>query len=111
MSLEKLEARDTQADLGQLANRLICEIVTEPNSVQTFTPGHTIVMLNSDQVRELVGRSWMMGARVALNVAGGRAPCRVCGCWELEACDGGCGWAEADLCTACAEAQAWETSV
>lgn len=27
--------------------------------------------------------------------------CRACGCWELRACEGGCGWAAADLCTAC----------
>lgn len=29
--------------------------------------------------------------------------CRVCGCTDLRACEGGCGWAEADLCTRCAE--------
>jgi hypothetical protein len=28
--------------------------------------------------------------------------CRQCGCTELHACPGGCGWAEPDLCTACA---------
>jgi hypothetical protein len=27
--------------------------------------------------------------------------CRVCRCSEEDACDGGCGWAEPDLCTAC----------
>ncbi len=27
--------------------------------------------------------------------------CRVCGCWELQACEAGCGWAAADRCTAC----------
>ena len=27
--------------------------------------------------------------------------CRVCGCSEHDACDGGCAWAEPDLCTAC----------
>lgn len=27
--------------------------------------------------------------------------CRVCGCWELAACDEGCAWASADRCTAC----------
>ena len=27
--------------------------------------------------------------------------CRVCGCWELLACEGGCAWASADRCTAC----------
>lgn len=27
--------------------------------------------------------------------------CRVCGCTEAFACEGGCHWAEADLCSAC----------
>jgi hypothetical protein len=29
--------------------------------------------------------------------------CRVCGCTELEACEGGCIWVEADLCSRCVE--------
>lgn len=27
--------------------------------------------------------------------------CRVCGCWEFQACEGGCYWVEKDLCSAC----------
>ena len=27
--------------------------------------------------------------------------CRVCGCSEAAACEGGCAWARPDLCTAC----------
>lgn len=27
--------------------------------------------------------------------------CRVCGCYELAACDVGCSWVEPDLCSAC----------
>jgi hypothetical protein len=29
--------------------------------------------------------------------------CRVCGCTEDNACEGGCSWVEDDLCSACAE--------
>ena len=29
--------------------------------------------------------------------------CRVCGCTYLRPCASGCGWAERDLCTVCAE--------
>lgn len=29
--------------------------------------------------------------------------CRACGCSTDDPCEGGCGWAEEDLCTACAE--------
>lgn len=31
----------------------------------------------------------------------GRRTCRVCGCWQLRACPGGCAWASADRCSAC----------
>jgi hypothetical protein len=32
--------------------------------------------------------------------------CRVCGCTEVDACPGGCGWvsSEEDLCTTCGDA-------
>lgn len=49
----------------------------------------------------MLAEAWMMGLRTARNILQGRHVCRICGCWELEACDGGCAWAEADLCTAC----------
>ena len=29
--------------------------------------------------------------------------CRVCGCTEYNACEGGCWWVEEDLCSACAD--------
>lgn len=29
--------------------------------------------------------------------------CRVCGCTDSHACDGGCYWVEDDLCSACAD--------
>lgn len=28
--------------------------------------------------------------------------CRICGCTDLNACEGGCHWVEEDLCSACA---------
>lgn len=31
--------------------------------------------------------------------------CRVCGCTDHNACDGGCHWVEEDLCSSCAD---WE---
>jgi hypothetical protein len=37
-------------------------------------------------------------------LAGGEPVCRVCGCTDERACDGGCIWAEADLCSRCARA-------
>ena len=29
--------------------------------------------------------------------------CRVCGCTDDEACEGGCTWVEEDLCSRCAQ--------
>jgi hypothetical protein len=29
--------------------------------------------------------------------------CRVCGCTDEEACEGGCSWVEPDLCSACVD--------
>jgi len=29
--------------------------------------------------------------------------CRVCGCTQRRACDGGCWWIEPDLCSACVD--------
>lgn len=33
-----------------------------------------------------------------------RRTCRACGCWELQACEGGCSWISADRCSACPDA-------
>ena len=37
--------------------------------------------------------------------------CRVCGCWEYNACPdedfGACWWVEPDLCSACADVVDW----
>lgn len=46
-------------------------------------------------------RAFGHGQALAINLAAGRRTCRVCGCWDLHACDGGCAWAGEDICTAC----------
>lgn len=33
--------------------------------------------------------------------AGEIGQCRVCGCTDIRACEGGCIWAEVDLCSRC----------
>lgn len=44
----------------------------------------------------------LMIERAAELVAEARArSCRVCGCTDERACEGGCRWVEADLCSAC----------
>lgn len=34
--------------------------------------------------------------------------CRICGCTENNACDGGCSWAEDNLCSACVGAAGYD---
>lgn len=47
--------------------------------------------------------SALIGALVAVGVIAGPPTCRVCGCTDDHACEGGCWWVEPDLCSACAE--------
>jgi len=54
-----------------------------------------------DETDEIAAAAWAMGARAFCNNALGRTICRVCGCWELQACEGGCSWVEPDLCSKC----------
>lgn len=34
--------------------------------------------------------------------------CRVCGCTDFQACEGGCWWVAVDLCSSCADAPSRE---
>lgn len=97
MSLEKLEARDADVDLQRLSARLQREF--------GHMPGGEGADMTLEQVNAMIGAAWMMGARVVMNTIATRQPCRICGCWELEACEDGCSWAEVGLCTACAEGE------
>jgi hypothetical protein len=56
-----------------------------------------------EETDKATAEAWGMGVRCVLNALRGRHICRICGCWEDEACDGGCAWAEPDLCSACAD--------
>lgn len=48
----------------------------------------------------LVAEVWRLGATVGAAPAGRRI-CRICGCWELNACVAGCWWVAKDLCSQC----------
>ncbi len=93
MSLEKLERRDTAADAAQLLGRLYAEagIAKDATSVSIEIGG------------DLVERAFSAGQAVVWNQAHLRRTCRICGCWELEACEGSCWWVAADLCSSCGE--------
>lgn len=50
---------------------------------------------------DLIQGAWAMGALAMRNAMLGRHICRICGCWELQACPPTCSWVEIDLCSAC----------
>lgn len=54
-----------------------------------------------EQLQAVIAVAWKMGAEVPLNTLKGLRVCRICGCWELQACDPPCSWVAADLCSAC----------
>lgn len=54
---------------------------------------------------DMLAAAWSMGARAFCNTVLGRRICRICGCWELEACPPTCSWVETDLCSACEPAE------
>lgn len=66
-----------------------------------------------DQARHVLNRAADYGY-VVKHQRSGRGPrfvyepvlraCRVCGCTSAAACEGGCWWAEYDLCTSCVPA-------
>lgn len=62
--------------------------------------GAVPVVAASDFVVAVV-QAFAHGQAVAINRLAGRRTCRVCGCWDLHACDDGCAWAGEDICTAC----------
>lgn len=87
------DARRTQIqalDLDLLTARLVRDV-----------RGDRKTAIDMAELREVAGLAFMMGANVYHNVAAGRRTCRICGCWELEACDPPCSWLEGDLCSAC----------
>lgn len=61
------------------------------------------------ELHDIARRVWVLGYELLGDMAdtGERmgpaevARCRECGCTDEAACDGGCSWVEADLCSAC----------
>ncbi|EYB68839.1 hypothetical protein DEIPH_ctg017orf0216 [Deinococcus phoenicis] len=74
---------------------------------------HTAGLIHVDQPGEHL-EAWgpaldaEAAARTAYGHLSGYVACRVCGCTNNWPCDGGCWWAEDDLCTSCADPVAVE---
>jgi hypothetical protein len=86
---------DEQVDIKQFVlsgRRVLVRLRTRPESPYGFKVGDLLIIEVID----------------ALRVAG---LCRLCGCSEANACEGGCSWVEPDLCSQCAAKQQPEKSV
>lgn len=49
-----------------------------------------------------VEESWRRWQKYIIEKTENEAVCRVCGCTQYNACEGGCYWVEPDLCSKCA---------
>ena len=59
-----------------------------------------MALTDDRDLSRVIRDAWAMGARVAVNQEHVRC-CRICGCWDEDACVGGCAWSSVDLCSAC----------
>lgn len=55
------------------------------------------------QLQEFSGIAWQGLRKEILSIVDNEPVCRICGCTQNNACDGGCYWAEEDLCSSCAQ--------
>ena len=60
------------------------------------------MMIAPEEVLALVADACRMGRAFAYATMRGQPACRVCGCTQDRACDGGCSWVDDDLCSSCA---------
>ena len=95
--IENIESTSRAKDVAVLAMRLLVEVAGDPPPIAFGKE----VVLDLEQLQQLAEHAWTMGANVVRNTARRRRTCRICGCWELEACEGGCSWVGPDLCSAC----------
>jgi len=102
---------EQQLEIGAIALELVVawfaeELASVPGADdRILRAADAADMLLLDQLRRAVTDA--LPADVIGEHATARIPsllgqvCKGCGCSECDACEGGCGWAEPDLCTAC----------
>lgn len=104
---------DQQADIGAAALELVAawnlqeRVFEDPLDARYAKLGEiadaVVIARMMEAFVDAVGREALEAADGSPRVPDLLGPiCRVCGCTERNACEGGCGWAEDDLCTACA---------
>jgi len=96
--LSRLSAAEPQERCVLCRTPVFIVVGSEINSVRI---GDTY---RTPQGSVFIGRSDFTEARYCPGCAASIRICRVCGCTEEVACEGGCWWIERDLCSNC-EAQ------
>ena len=97
---------ETQAAIGAVALELVVNCNGE-DAYETYAETRPFQAANGVLMDELFH---VVGEAIPAVIAAEPMPvpsmlgrvCRVCGCSQHDACLAGCGWAEDDLCTACA---------
>lgn len=92
-ALARIEARD-RAEEGRdrevLTRRLYGFAGLDPDGPAPFSA-----------VATMVGYAVAVGRLIGSAEVDGEACCRVCGCTDDHACEGGCWWVQPDLCSQC----------
>jgi hypothetical protein len=79
-----------------------CDPANDPSTLRPFDHAATALLnLLSERAARPLARHLDKGLPPVPSLIG--PVCRKCGCSDDDACAGGCGWAEPDLCTSCAE--------
>ena len=106
---------ETQARIGISALELVCALNLSERVEEDELPERyerIAFAAYAEMERDLNAEIVDALPREAFEASDGRLPsipsalgavCRACGCSQNFACDGGCGWAADDLCTACIE--------
>jgi len=108
---------ETQARIGIAALELVCALNLSERVEEDELPApyaRIAFAAYAEMERDLNAEIVDALPREAFEASEGRLPripsslggaCRICGCTQNFACDGGCGWAAEDLCTACVEGE------
>jgi len=92
--LARIEARDRDAERAD--HRILAARLFDTFGV---TKGATAIPIGD--AAGMIAEAVTAGRALELALQTGAHCCRVCGCTETRACEGGCWWVEPDLCSAC----------
>jgi hypothetical protein len=97
----------SQSGLEEIGEQLVrvcrgCGLAWDQTTLKRFTPAER-KELQKEMQEKMAQMQAAAAAKRGQGSDGTKQVCRVCGCTEEHACEGGCSWVEPDLCSACAE--------